>query len=68
MDHIVTIETSLQNILQDPENGSVDTSIPPSLLLLLEQLRTKLQEQQQHIESTQSQNAEKGKFFYCKNN
>ncbi|GAA5810603.1 hypothetical protein MFLAVUS_004026 [Mucor flavus] len=59
VDHIVTIETSLQNILQDPENGSVDTSIPPSLLLLLEQLRTKLQEQQQHIESTQSQNAEK---------
>lgn len=67
MDHIETIETSLQNILQDPENGTVDTSIPPSLLLLLEKLRTMLQEQQQHIESTQSKSAEKGKFFYCKN-
>ncbi|KAI9267716.1 hypothetical protein EDC94DRAFT_688687 [Helicostylum pulchrum] len=59
VDHIEIIETSLQNILQDPENGTVDTSIPPSLLLLLEQLRTTLQEQQQHIESTQSQSAEK---------
>ncbi|KAG2231295.1 hypothetical protein INT48_006406, partial [Thamnidium elegans] len=59
VDHIETIESSLQNILQDPENGTVDTSIPPSLLLILEQVRTTLQEQQQNIESTQLQSAEK---------
>lgn len=65
IDHVELIATSLQNILQDPENCTINNSIPPSLLLLLEQVRSTLQEQQENIakaiKSNQSQDIQQGK-------
>lgn len=65
IDLIELIGSSLNNILQDPENATIDTSIPPSLLLILEQVRSTLQEQQENIEkavkANHSQDIEQGK-------
>lgn len=55
----------MKSILQDPENGTIDTSIPPSLLLILEQVRSTLQEQQENVQKAtklnQSQDIQQGK-------
>ncbi|CAO3681347.1 hypothetical protein G6F70_004117 [Rhizopus microsporus] len=49
------IETSLKNILQDPENGTIeDSSITPSLRLTLEQVRSDLRQLQNTVNSHQS--------------
>ncbi|GAN08240.1 Golgi matrix protein [Mucor ambiguus] len=48
-DHVETIQQSLASILNDPENGIIDSSLPPSILLPLEQVRSTLQEQQEQI-------------------
>ncbi|CEI96211.1 hypothetical protein RMCBS344292_10377 [Rhizopus microsporus] len=49
------IETSLKNILQDPENGAIeDSSITPSLRLTLEQVRSDLHQLQNTVNSHQS--------------
>lgn len=51
IDNIEIILSSIKSILKDPENGSIDSSVPPSLLLTLEQVRSTLQEQQDSIKS-----------------
>lgn len=51
IDNIEIIQNSLKSILEDPENGSIDSSVPPSLLLILEQVRSTLQEQQENIKN-----------------
>lgn len=51
-DHVETIQESLKSILKDPENGVIDSSVPPSILLTLEQVRSTLQEQQDQIKNT----------------
>lgn len=51
IDNIEIIQNSLKSILEDPENGSIDSSMPPSLLLILEQVRSTLQEQQENIKN-----------------
>ncbi|RCH83611.1 hypothetical protein CU097_005172 [Rhizopus azygosporus] len=49
------IETSLKNILKDPENGAIeDSSITPSLRLTLEQVRSDLHQLQNTVNSHQS--------------
>ncbi|KAI8375637.1 hypothetical protein EDC96DRAFT_562204 [Choanephora cucurbitarum] len=53
-DSTAAIEESLSNIIQDPENGTINSSAPPSLLLLLEQLRTTLIQQQDKIKAAES--------------
>lgn len=52
----VAIESSLKNIIQDPENGVIEesASIPSSLLLILEQLRGNLNELQGTVNKNQS--------------
>lgn len=50
-DHVETIQESLKSILKDPENGVIDSSVPPSILLTLEQVRSTLQEQQDQIKN-----------------
>ncbi|KAL0141738.1 Golgi matrix protein [Mucor lusitanicus] len=50
-DYIETIQQSLTSILNDPENGILDSSVPPSILLPLEQVRSTLQEQQEQIKN-----------------
>ncbi|KAI8646372.1 hypothetical protein BD408DRAFT_410120 [Parasitella parasitica] len=50
-DHVEKIQQSLQSILNDPENGVIDSSAPPTILLTLEQVRSTCQEQQDQIKS-----------------
>ncbi|KAG1055355.1 hypothetical protein G6F43_002681 [Rhizopus delemar] len=52
----VAIESSLKNIIQDPENGVIEesASIPSSLLFVLEQLRGNLNELQGTVNKNQS--------------
>ncbi|CAO3619785.1 unnamed protein product [Mucor fragilis] len=50
-DHVETIQQSLTSILDDPENGIINSSVPPSILLPLEQVRSTLQEQQEQIKN-----------------
>lgn len=61
----VAIESSLKNIIQDPENGVIEesASIPSSLLFVLEQLRGNLNELQGTVNKNQSDTDEirKGK-------
>lgn len=57
-DNTESIHTSLQNILEDPENGTIDNTLPPSLLVILEKVRTTLQDQKEAIsKSTQQSKA-----------
>ena len=35
----------MKSLLEDPENGSIDSSLAPSMLLTLEQVRSTLQDQ-----------------------
>ncbi|CAO0801185.1 unnamed protein product [Mucor circinelloides] len=50
-DHVETIQQSLTSILNDPENGIIDSSVPPSVLIPLEQVRSALQDQQEQIKN-----------------
>ncbi|CEP08638.1 hypothetical protein [Parasitella parasitica] len=50
-DHVEKIQQSLQSILNDPENGKIDSSVPPFILLTLEQVRSTCQEQQEQIKT-----------------
>lgn len=48
-DNTESIQTSLQSLLDDPENGTIDNSLPPSLLIILEKVRSTLQDQKEAI-------------------
>jgi hypothetical protein len=65
VDHVELIHTCLQNILKDPENSTIDSSLPSSILLILEQVRSTLQEQQEQIQNMDKasiiEEAQKGK-------
>lgn len=67
IDNVDIIQSSLKSLLEDPENGTIDSSLPPSLLLILEQVRTTLQEQQDTIKKSNtltksvSKDAQQGK-------
>jgi hypothetical protein len=49
IDHVELIQTCLTSILKDPENSTIASSVPSSILLTLEQVRSTLQEQQEKI-------------------
>lgn len=58
----------MESILQDPENATIDTSMAPSLILILEEIRSTLQEQQEKIQKVnqlnQKQDIQQGKYFF----
>ncbi|KAI8997152.1 hypothetical protein BDB01DRAFT_845832 [Pilobolus umbonatus] len=57
IDTIQSIEKIIQSILDDPESAIIDSTLPPSLLLLLEKVRNALQEQGERLKNTEKEKA-----------
>lgn len=75
IDHVELIQTCLSNILNDPENSTIDSSVPSSILLTLEQVRSTLQDQQEKIKEASKldkssiiEEAQKGSYYRMKIN
>ncbi|KAF7723609.1 hypothetical protein EC973_001803 [Apophysomyces ossiformis] len=54
---IKTVDESLKDIVMDPENASLNSSLPPGLLRTLENLRGHLQQQALSLAEMKTQNA-----------